>query len=185
MTRNIMTTAAAVAALAAAPAAFASQNNDPVNTTAAEADAIVTSNQYIPNQDDTVIRNGGETDEKLGIDSARIEAEQTSPAILGVSASDFEVMTNVVGADFRTTDGEMLGKVTDVTVNTLGNPELEIDVSTNPSVEGDRLVLTLLPGSFNVADGKLFIDATAEEIYGKAAEGGNNDNDTRKTAIIS
>ncbi|QUJ77864.1 PRC-barrel domain-containing protein [Sulfitobacter albidus] len=155
MTRNLMITTAAVAALFAAPMATAQTVSDDVTNVEIET-------------------------KRPGIGIAEYD-----PTIMGVQQDQYDALRNTVGDPLLTTDNEQLGTITEVTFDGMGNPELVVDLVPEAKIDAEELVITLLPETINIVDGKIFLDTTTDELYLKAQQGSKRDDETSTSVTIS
>lgn len=174
MTRNILLTSTTIATLIAAPVALA---DDSASDLQGNSPAITEGGQ------DNIV---GSTPSDPDVPSDRVDLgiAEYDPERNAVTAEEYDALKASIGSDFRTQDGVVLGVVEGVTFDAQGNPELSVNLHDDTEIEADRLVVTLLPGSLTLADGKIFLDTTADELYTKAQSGAKRDDETRTTVII-
>ena len=175
MTRKFLLTTPTIASLIAAPVAFASQDsasdlqgNSPAVTEGGNANVVGSST---PMPDVATKRQG------IGI-------AEYDPTRMAMTEEQYAAISASVGAEFKTQDGEVLGYVEGVTFDAQGNPEMIVDLLDTTKIDAETLVVTLLPDSVTLRDGKIFLDTTADELYLKAQSGSKRDDETRTTVIV-
>ena len=174
MTRSFILSTTAAVALMAAPLAHATENstavpgNSPAITETGNANVVgSTSNEL-----DTATKRYG-----IGI-------AEYDPTRMAMPQSTYDALAAAVGDEFKTTDGERLGVVSGLTFDAQGNPELAIDLDPETPIDAETLVITLLPESLQVVDGKIFLDTTLGELSMLAQDGSKRDDETRTTVIV-
>ena len=113
-----------------------------------------------------------------------IGISEYDPTRMTMTEEQYNAIAATVGAEFKTQDEEILGYVTNVTFDAQGNPELVVDLVDDTKIDAETLVVTLLPESVIIQDGRLIIDTTADELYLKAQSGSKRDDETRTTVIV-
>ncbi|MCX7559486.1 hypothetical protein OS190_07870 [Sulfitobacter sp. F26204] len=174
MTRKFLMTSTTIATLIAAPMAFAAENsasdlqgNSPAVTEGGNKNVVgSTANSDIATK-------------RVGLGIAEYDATR-----MVTTKEEYQALARSVGADFKTQDNEVLGVVDGVTFDAQGNPELVVNLNDDSKIDADTLVVTLLPESLTLRDGKIFLDTTADELYLKAQDGSKRDDETRTTVIV-
>ncbi len=174
MTRSFLITTTTIATLIAAPMAFASDDsasdltgNSPAITEGGQANVV-----------------GSSTPGDLATKRPGIGIAEYDPTRMAMPKSEYDALIASVGADFKTQDGEVLGVVENLTFDAQGNPEMVVDLVSDTKIDAETLVVTLLPESVELRDGKIFLDTTADELYLKAQDGSKRDDETRTTVIV-
>lgn len=174
MTRSFLITSTTIATLIAAPLAFAAE--DSVSDLQGNSPAVTEGG------DKNVVGSTGNTENattRAGLGIAEYDATR-----MAMTEEQYLALSRSVGADFKTQDNEVLGVVETVTFDGQGNPELVVDLNDETKIDADMLVVTLLPESVTLKDGKIFLDTTADELYLKAQAGSKRDDETRTTVIV-
>ncbi len=173
MTRSFLITTSAIIALAAAPAAYAQSvaetmpGNSPAVTEGGAANVV-----------------GSSTPSDYAITRQGIGIADYDPMRMAMPKSEYDALIASVGADFKTNEGTVLGVVEDVMFDAQGNPELVVDLNDDTKIDAETLVVTLLPESVDLIDGKIILDTSEDELYNKAQSGVARDDETRTTVIV-
>ena len=175
MTRKFLLTSTTIATLIAAPAAFATQDS--------ASDLQGNSPAVTEGGDANVVGSTAGTPE-IAKKRPGIGIAEYDPTRMAMSEEEYAALSRSVGAEFKTQDNEVLGTVENVTFDAQGNPELVVDLLNTANIDADTLVVTLLPESVNLRDGRIIIDTTADELYLKAQSGSKRDDETRTTVIV-
>ena len=173
MTRSFLMTTSTIAALAFAPSAFA-------QSVAAE----------MPGQSPAVTEGGNDnivgssSPSELATKRPGTGIAEYDPQRMAMPKVEYDALIASVGADFKTNEGTVLGVVENVMFDAQGNPELVVDLNNDTKIDAETLVVTLLPESVTLRDGKIFLDTSADELYLKAQDGSKRDDETRTTVIV-
>lgn len=174
MTRSFLATTTTIAALIAAPMALASQDsmtdvtgNSPAITEGGDTNVVGST------------ASNSENTKRYGIGDSAYD-----PTRMAMSEAEYNALGRSIGAEFKTQDGVVLGMVEDVMVDAQGNPELVVDLNNDTKIDADTLVVTLLPDSIMLSEGRIIIDTTEDELYNKAQAGSKRDDETRTTVIV-
>ncbi|MEM6941385.1 MAG: hypothetical protein AAF943_07460 [Pseudomonadota bacterium] len=174
MTRSVLMTTSTIAALIAAPMAFA--------TEATTLD-MGGNSPAITNGGDTSIAGSSEPG-RLPTAKPGIGVSTFEPTPSPLPQAEYDALMASVGSDFKTNEGTILGVVTDVTMDAQGHPEMVVDLRDDTKIDADVLVVTLLPESVQLRDGKIFLDTSEDELYNKAQAGAARDDETRTAVIV-
>lgn len=173
MTRNFLMTSTTIAALVAAPMAFATE--DSASDLQGNSPAITETG--LKNEVGSINADG--TQKRYSIGGSEYDA-----TTMTMSEAEYRALVASVGAYFETQDGKTLGVIEDLTFDGQGNPELIVDLVNDTKIDADTLVVTLLPDSVTLTDGKVLISTTEDELYLKAQSGSKRDDETRTTVIV-
>lgn len=175
MTRSILATTTAIATMVATSFAFAAENsasdlqgNSPAITEGGNANEVGSTDT----SNDLVTK-------RFGIGDSAFDATR-----MAMSEEQYDALAASIGADFQTNEGKVLGVIKDVTIDAQGNPNLEVDLNEDTKIDAELLVITLLPDSIVLKDGKIFIDTSEDNLYLQAQDGSKADDETRTTVIV-
>lgn len=175
MTRSILATTTAIATLVATSFAFAAENS--VSDLQGNSPAVTEGGQ-----DNTVGSTENTSDlvtKRFGIGESAYDATR-----MAMSEEHYHALNASIGADFMTNEGKVLGMIEDVTIDAQGNPNLEVELNDDTKIDAELLVITLLPESIVLKEGKIFIDTSEDNLYLQAQDGSKADDETRTTVIV-
>lgn len=175
MTRSILATTTAIATLVATSFAFAAENS--VSDLQGNSPAVTEGGQ-----DNTVGSTENTSDlvtKRFGIGESAYDATR-----MAMSEEQYDALNASIGADFMTNEGKVLGMIEDVTIDAQGNPNLEVELNDDTKIDAELLVITLLPESIVLKEGKIFIDTSEDNLYLQAQDGSKADDETRTTVIV-
>ncbi|MDF3413981.1 hypothetical protein HKX54_05910 [Sulfitobacter sp. M57] len=175
MTRSILATTTAIATLVTTSFAFAAENaasdlqgNSPAVTEGGNANVV-----------GSTPTSGDLASKRFGIGESEYD-----PTRMAMTQQQYDALNAAIGAEFKTSDGKVLGMIEDVTIDGQGNPNLEVDLNDDTKIDADNLVITLLPDSIVLKEGKIFIDTSEDNLYLQAQDGSKADDESRTTVIV-
>lgn len=176
MTRKFLITSTTIATLMTAPMAIASEDSvtDPIGNSPAVTEG----------GDKNAVGSIPTPASELATKRPGIGIADYDPTVMSMTIEEYNALARSVGSDLKVRDGEVLGTVTDVTFDGQGNPEMVVDLKEDVKIDAETLVLTLLPESLELVDGRIVLDTTADELYLKAQSGSKRDDETSTTVIV-
>lgn len=175
MTRSILATTTAIATLVATSVAFAAENS--VSDLQGNSPAVTEGGNA--NEVGSTAATSDLATKRFGIGEAEYDATR-----MAMSQEQYAALGASIGADFMTNEGKVLGMIKDVTIDGQGNPNLEVDLNEDTKIDADVLVITLLPDSIVLKDGKIFLDTSEDNLYLQAQDGSKADDESRTTVIV-
>lgn len=104
---------------------------------------------------------------------------EMDPTVIEFSTDTMLALEAASGEMLKTNEGTQIGLIEDVTYNAQGNPEIIVDVLDDAAIAAETLVVTVQPGNIALADNKLFLDTTYDELLLKVAADGNRGSNDR------
>lgn len=130
---------------------------------------------------DTSNEVASETGHTYDTNSPRITNGEAEADMLAAGFSTDKIMALAAaeGEMLKTNEGSEIGVIEDVMYNAQGNPELVIDVLDDASVGADKMVVTIQPGNIMVAENRIILDTTFDELMLKVNAAGSRGSSDR------